>query len=41
MFKRIKKRNGRIVLFDVSKVTDAITKAGVATGEFGKEEAKN
>ena len=40
MFKRIKKRDGRIVLFDVSKVTDAIAKAGVATGEFGKEEAE-
>ncbi|NOZ84046.1 MAG: ribonucleoside triphosphate reductase, partial [Epsilonproteobacteria bacterium] len=40
MFKRIKKRDGRIVLFDVSKVTDAIAKAGIATGEFGKKEAE-
>jgi len=34
MFTTIKKRNGRIVTFDASKITAAITKAGSATGEF-------
>ena len=41
MFDSIKKRNGRIVKFDSSKITAAIAKAGKATGEFGEKEAKN
>ncbi len=40
MFDRIKKRNGTIVEFDSSKITDAIAKAGDATGEFDMREAK-
>ena len=40
MFSRIRKRDGSIVEFDSSKITKAITKAGKATGEFGKTEAK-
>ena len=34
MFTTIKKRNGRVVNFDASKITAAIAKAGSATGEF-------
>ncbi len=34
MFITIKKRNGRVVTFDASKITAAIAKAGSATGEF-------
>ena len=34
MFKNIKKRNGKVVKFEVEKITEAITKAGHATGEF-------
>jgi ribonucleoside-triphosphate reductase len=41
MFDDIKKRDGRIVKFDSSKITAAIAKAGKATGEFGEKEAKN
>ena len=41
MFDNIKKRNGRIVKFDSSKITAAITKAGKATGEFDEKEAKD
>ena len=41
MFDTIKKRNGRIVKFDSSKITAAVAKAGKATGEFGDKEAKN
>ena len=41
MFDSIKKRNGRIVKFDSSKITAAVAKAGKATGEFGDKEAKN
>lgn len=41
MFVGIKKRDGRIVKFDVQKITDAIIKAGQATGEFDKEVAQN
>ena len=33
-FKRIKKRDGRIVRFDIGKVSNAIERAGKATGEF-------
>ena len=40
MFKKIKKRDGRIVNFDSEKITNAIFKAGYATGEFDKKVAK-
>ncbi|MBN2062844.1 MAG: ribonucleoside triphosphate reductase [Deltaproteobacteria bacterium] len=40
MFESIKKRDGRIVEFDSSKITAAVAKAGEATGEFGEREAK-
>ena len=40
MFEQIKKRDGRIVEFDSSKITAAIAKAGQATGEFGQREAR-
>ncbi len=40
MFTNIKKRNGRIVAFDASKITAAIAKAGKATGEFDEKMAK-
>jgi len=39
MFKRIKKRDGRTVKFDAKKISEAIKKAGLATGEFGEREA--
>jgi len=40
MFEKIKKRNGEVVNFDASKITNAIFKAGQATGEFGIDVAK-
>ena len=40
MFEKIKKRNGKVVEFDSSKISDAITKAGEATNEFEKREAQ-
>jgi ribonucleoside-triphosphate reductase (formate) len=40
MFEQIKKRDGRVVPFDSSKITSAIASAGRATGEFGDREAK-
>jgi len=40
MFKRIRKRDGRIVKFDSEKITNAIAKAGAATGEFDLNVAK-
>ena len=40
MIEQIKKRDGRIVEFDSSKITAAIAKAGQATGEFGERDAK-
>ena len=40
MFDSIKKRDGRIIEFDSSKITSAIARAGKATGEFGESEAK-
>lgn len=40
MFERIKKRDGRVVEFDSSKITAAIAKAGKATGEFGERDAR-
>jgi len=39
MFKKIKKRNGQIVKFSSEKITEAIKKAGLASGEFGEKEA--
>jgi len=39
MFKTIRKRDGREVRFDASKITAAIAKAGRATGEFDEETA--
>jgi len=40
MFEEIKKRNGRVVEFDSSKITAAISKAGKATAEFEEREAR-
>jgi len=40
MFEEIRKRDGRVVPFDASKITTAIRKAGDASGEFGEVEAK-
>jgi ribonucleoside-triphosphate reductase (formate) len=40
MFEKIRKRNGRIVSFDSSKITSAVAKAGNATGEFDEREAR-
>lgn len=40
MFNDIKKRDGRVVKFDSSKITAAIAKAGSATEEFEEMEAK-
>lgn len=40
MIKQIKKRDGRLVAFDASKITAAIHKAGQATGTFGERESK-
>ena len=40
MFEQIKKRDGRIVGFDSSKITSAMARAGEATGDFGEKEAK-
>ena len=40
MFEKIQKRDDRIVEFDSSKITEAIAKAGHATGEFGEREAR-
>jgi len=37
---RIRKRDGRVEVFDNKKITFAIQKAGEATGEFGTEEAR-
>ena len=39
MFKKIKKRDGKIVEFDYSKIKSAISKAGKATRQFGEKEA--
>jgi len=41
VFKKIKKREGRIVHIDSSKITTAIAGAGKATGAFGDKEAEN
>ncbi len=37
---KIKKRDGRLVKFNVEKITNAIAKAGAATGEFDLPEAR-
>ena len=39
MFKKIVKRDGKIVDFNLEKITDAITKAGAATEEFKHDRA--
>ena len=39
MFKKIKKRDGKIVNFNAEKIADAIAKAGSATEEFKAEKA--
>lgn len=39
MFDTIRKRDGRIVKFDASKITSALLKAGKATGEYDEREA--
>jgi ribonucleoside-triphosphate reductase len=36
----IKKRDGRVVAFDSSKITAAIAKAGNATAEFEEKDAR-
>ena len=40
MFKRIVKRDGKIVKFDPEKITEAIAKAGLATEEFKHDRAR-
>jgi ribonucleoside-triphosphate reductase len=40
VFEQIKKRDGRIVEFDSTKITAAIAKAGQVTGEFSEREAR-
>jgi len=40
VFDHIKKRDGRVVSFDSSKITTAIAKAAKATGEFSEREAR-
>jgi len=40
MFEKIRKRDGRIVKFDPERITNAISKAGAATGEFDRDIAK-
>lgn len=37
MFKKIVKRDGKIVDFKAEKITEAIKKAGLATGEYGAD----
>ena len=39
-FTQIRKRDGRLVAFDVQKIESAILKAGRATGEFGEAVAE-
>ena len=39
MFKSIRKRDGKVVAFKPDKITEAIAKAGNATGEFGHDRA--
>jgi ribonucleoside-triphosphate reductase len=40
MFTKIRKRNGKLVNFDLDKIARAITKAGQATGEFDEVAGK-
>jgi len=40
MFESIRKRDGRIVPFEAKKITNAIAKAGQATGEFDRDVAQ-
>ncbi len=40
VFENIKKRDGRVVPFDSSKITTALAKAGKASGEFELREAR-
>ena len=40
MFESVKKRDGRFVAFDSSKITAAIAQAGKATGELGEKDAR-
>ncbi|MCK4386888.1 MAG: ribonucleoside triphosphate reductase [Candidatus Pacebacteria bacterium] len=40
MFKQIKKRNGRLVKFRIERISEAIRKAGEATGEFEQKIAQ-
>ena len=40
IFKKIKTRDGRILKFDAEKITNAIAKAGAATGEFDRNIAQ-
>jgi ribonucleoside-triphosphate reductase len=40
VFDTIKKRDGRVVAFDSSKITAALAKAGKASGEFDLREAR-
>ena len=40
MFKKIRKRDGRVVRFDSKKIADALAKAGAATGEFDHKIAR-
>ena len=40
MFEKIRKRDGRIVKFDPERITNAISKAGAATGEFDRDTAE-
>jgi len=39
MFEKIRKRDGRESVFDASKITQALAKAGKATGEFDEDTA--
>ncbi|MBQ9684583.1 anaerobic ribonucleoside triphosphate reductase [Candidatus Saccharibacteria bacterium] len=41
MFKSIRKRDGKVTAFKPEKITEAIAKAGSATGEFGHDRAQN
>ena len=41
MFKSIRKRDGKVASFNLNKITEAIAKAGAATGEFGYDRAEN
>ena len=40
MFKKVVKRDGKIVNFNPEKITEAIAKAGLATEEFKADRAK-